>query len=199
MTSPETKTRYDYAAARRAMIDSQLRPSGVNATRVLSRMNAIAREDYVPDNARGIAYMDRSVPLGDGKFLPPPLFHGMMLEEARPLASDTVCIVSKAGDYLADLIRPLVAHVEIVSLQEALEGQTSACSLLLIDGAVEHVPDRLAQQVQQDGRAVLGIVQDGVTRLGRARKAGDALPIMPLMEMGIPRLPEFDKPKGWQF
>ena len=53
-----------YALARKAMIDSQLRPSGVNAHFVLRRMGAVAREDFVPPHARGIAYMDRAVPLG---------------------------------------------------------------------------------------------------------------------------------------
>ena len=43
-----TTTRPDYAAARKAMIDSQLRTSGVNDTFVLERMGTLPREDFVP-------------------------------------------------------------------------------------------------------------------------------------------------------
>jgi protein-L-isoaspartate(D-aspartate) O-methyltransferase len=39
--------------ARRAMIDSQLRTSGVNAEPVLRRMAEVARERFVPERARG--------------------------------------------------------------------------------------------------------------------------------------------------
>ena len=50
MTMTLTSTRPDYAAARKAMIDSQLRTSGVNETFVLDRMKAVPREDFVPEN-----------------------------------------------------------------------------------------------------------------------------------------------------
>ena len=57
MTMTLTSTRPDYAAARKAMIDSQLRTSGVNETFVLDRMKAVPREDFVPESAKATAYM----------------------------------------------------------------------------------------------------------------------------------------------
>jgi len=56
----------DISAARKTMIDSQLRASGVNEPFVIARMSAVAREDFVPRSAKTIAYMDRAVPLGEG-------------------------------------------------------------------------------------------------------------------------------------
>ena len=82
-----TKTRPDYAAARKAMIDSQLRTSGVNEAFVLERMGAVPREDFVPEGAKGTAYMDRAIRLAEGGYLPAPLFHGAMLAEAHPALS----------------------------------------------------------------------------------------------------------------
>jgi protein-L-isoaspartate(D-aspartate) O-methyltransferase len=52
----------DFAAARRAMIDSQLRVSGVTAGFVLARMAAVPREDFVPAAVRGQADADRATP-----------------------------------------------------------------------------------------------------------------------------------------
>jgi len=54
-------------SARRAMIDSQLRTSGVNAEPVLRRMAEVARERFVPETARGFAYIDRAIALGNGR------------------------------------------------------------------------------------------------------------------------------------
>ena len=198
----DTQSRHHHAAARQAMIDSQLRPSGVNDTIVLRRMAAVPREAFVPERLRGAAYMDRSVPLSDGKFLAPPLFHGMMLELARPQPGDVALIVSGAPDYLAELIRPLVAQTHVLGADEAARetGEVPpACSLLLIDGAVEQVPETLVRSLGEDGRAVIGMVRDGVTCLATGRRSGDALALLPHSEMGIPRLTQFDIPVAWQF
>jgi protein-L-isoaspartate(D-aspartate) O-methyltransferase len=42
----------DFAAARRAMIDSQLRPQGVSDPAVLAAMASVPREEYVPEALR---------------------------------------------------------------------------------------------------------------------------------------------------
>src|SRR3546814_16821837 len=75
------------------MIDSQLRTSGVNEEFVLARMAAVPREDFVPAEARSVAYIDRAIALGEGRFLAAPLFHGRMLALARPTTDDKALIV----------------------------------------------------------------------------------------------------------
>ena len=195
-----TQTLPDYAAARKAMIDSQLRTSGVNEAFVLERMGTVPREDFVPEQARSSAYVDRAVRLGEGRVLPAPLVHGMMLAEARPVTGDTVLIVDGGSGYLAALIEPLVGSVKSVTPDEALAGEIEGSySLVLVDGAIEHVPAALAERVADGGRIVTGMVDRGVTRLATGRKAGGALALLPLAELGIPRLGQFDKPASWSF
>ena len=191
----------DFAAARRAMIDGQLRTSGVNERFVLDRMGAVAREDFVPEQARGIAYMDRAIRLPDGGFLPAPVFHGKMLEEARPRIADRVLIVDGGSGYLAELVRPLVTSVEAISPTQGAQGEVKleAADLLLIDGAIEQLPPELVKLVVEDGRVVTGLVERGVTRLATGRKTGQSLSLLPLAEMGIPRLGQFDRPASWSF
>lgn len=191
----------DFSAARRAMIDGQLRTSGVNERFVLERMGAVAREDFVPEAARGTAYMDRAIRLPDGGFLPAPVFHGAMLEEARPRLTDRVLIVDGGSGYLAELIRPLVASVEMISATDGAQGKASlaAADLLLVDGAIEQLPADLAKRIVEDGRVVTGLIERGVTRLATGRKIGQSLSLLPLAEMGIPRLGQFDRPASWSF
>ena len=194
-----TQTRPDYAAARKAMIDSQLRTSGVNEPFVLERMGAVAREDYVPESAKGTAYMDRAIRLGDGGSLPAPLFHGAMLAEARPTSDDKVLVVDGGSGYLTALVEPLVASVKTISPSEALDATKGDYSLVLVDGAIEHVPTNMAKLVAEGGRIVTGLVERGVTRLATGRKSGKALALLPLAEMGVPRMGAFDKPESWSF
>ena len=196
-----TTTTDRFQAARSAMIDSQLRTSGVNESFVLERMGAVPREDFVPESARGTAYMDRAVRLPDGGFLPAPLFHGLMLAEARPTKQDKVIVVDGGSGYLAELVRPLVASVETVSSEAGAEGKakTKEANLLLIDGAIEQLPAKLAKRIAEGGRVVTGLVERGVTRIATGRASGGAVALLPLAETGVPRLSAFDQDAGWSF
>ena len=195
-----TTTRPDYAAARKAMIDSQLRTSGVNDAFVLERMKAVPREDFVPEGARATAYMDRAIRLEGGGFLPAPLFHGAMLAEARPEATDRVLVIDAGSGYLPALLSPLSATVDVITPEDAANGSKQGdYTLILVDGAIEHVPDSLTKLVAEGGRIVTGMVERGVTRLATGRKSGKALALLPLAEMGIPRLGAFDRPQSWSF
>jgi protein-L-isoaspartate(D-aspartate) O-methyltransferase len=186
--------------ARRAMIDSQLRTSGVSADFVLRRMAAVPRESFVPAAAREFAYIDRAVALGDGRFLAAPVVHGMMLQEARPTAHDRVLLVDGGSGYLAELLRPLVGALDVVAPDAAnAKARQGDYTLLVIDGAVEQVPDALTRRLTADARAVAGLVEDGVTRLAVGRKTGNGIAFLPVAELGIPVLPEFAKPKAWSF
>lgn len=195
-----TQTRPDFAAARKAMIDSQLRTSGVNETFVLERMGIVPREDYVPETARGTAYMDRAIRLENGGFLPAPLFHGAMLAEAQPVLADHVLVIDAGSGYLPALIEPLVGKIDVLAPDAlATAQQAGTYSLILVDGAVEEMPAAFAALLAENGRIVTGLVERGVTRLATGRKSGSSIALLPLAEMGVPRLGAFDKPESWSF
>jgi len=183
------------------MVDSQLRPSGVNSRDILERMLAVPREDFVPADARAFAYMDRAVPLGDGRFLASAEFHGLMLQEAAPRFADSALVVDGGSGYLPELLRPMVGTLAVVTPAQAArgEGAQGPFSLLLVDGAVEQVPQALAALLAADGRAITGLLADGVTRLAAGRRAGAAIALLPLAELGIPVLADFTRPKAWSF
>jgi protein-L-isoaspartate(D-aspartate) O-methyltransferase len=190
----------DFEAARRAMIDSQLRTSGVNEPWVLARLAAVPREDFVPATARQVAYTDRAVPLGDGRMLAAPLVHARMLAEARPTANDRALVVDGGSGYLPALMEGLAGSLDIVTPDEAVKGaRRGDFTLLLVDGAAELIPPALVKRLADDARVVTGVVTEGVTRLAVGRKVADAVSLLPLAEIGIPRLPAFDKPKAWTF
>ena len=192
----------DNSAARRAMIDSQLRVSGVNDERVLAAMAAIAREDYLPAAARGHAYIDRSIALGHGQALPAPLVQGLMLSEALPAVGERVLVISGGSTYLAALVEAMGALVDSFNAGDigtVRSGQQQPYDLLLIDGAIEQLPAELCAALVEGGRVVTGLVLRGVTRLASGRKLGGAVQLLPLAEVGIPVLGQFARTKSWSF
>ncbi len=189
----------DSAAARKAMIDSQLRPSGVNDEWLLAVMGSLPREDFVPQAARGHAYIDRALPLGEGRSLPAPLVHGRMLVEAAPRHGDRALVISCGSDYLPALLRAAVADVTVVPAAQAADLAGGPFDLILIDGAIGHLPDAVAAALAEGGRIVTGLVQRGVTRLAAGRKVAGQVALVTLADMGIPALPEFTAPTSWSF
>ncbi|MDN3646870.1 protein-L-isoaspartate O-methyltransferase [Pontixanthobacter aestiaquae] len=202
MTLTKTKPDSDiYAAARRAMVDSQLRTSGVNDEFVLARMLAVPREDHVPESARGTAYIDRAITLDNGRRIGAPLFYGMVLAEAQPRSDDTVLVVDAGSGYLPALLKPLVSAIDVITPEEAVAttSKRKTYSLIVIDGAVESVPATLAKRMADGGRIVTGLAAKSVTKLAVGRKSTSDVALLPLAELGIPRLAEFDTPEGWSF
>jgi protein-L-isoaspartate(D-aspartate) O-methyltransferase len=199
MTLTENRPAAASEAARRAMIDSQLRTSGVNEPWVLGAMARVAREDFVPESAKAAAYIDRAVPLGNGRFLAAPLVQGLMLTEARPGVQDTALLVGDGKGYLAALLGPLVGSLDAVDPAAAAKRKKGSYSLIVIDGAIEQLPTTLAAQLAEGGRIVTGLVLRGVTRLAAGRKMAGEVTLLPLAEIGIPVLPEFAAPKRWSF
>jgi protein-L-isoaspartate(D-aspartate) O-methyltransferase len=206
----------DFAALRSAMVDSQLRTSDVNDMRVVAAMAHVPREAFVPEARKASAYIDRSIPLGNGRALNPPLATGRLLTTASIEPGDKVLLIGGATGYTAAVLAAMGAQVTAVE-QDALgvsetpgvalvNGPLAAGSsagapydVLLIDGAIEAVPPALLDQVADGGRIVTGIAESGVTRLQSGRKVGNSAGFVSLFDMEMVALPGFEKPRVFAF
>jgi protein-L-isoaspartate(D-aspartate) O-methyltransferase len=196
----EKASQADTRIARRAMIDSQLRTSGVNEEYVLARMLAVPREDFLPAAKAAQAYVDRAVMLGEAGHLAAPLFYGKLLLEAAPAPKDRVLVVSGGTGYLAALLRPLVATVTEMSAADAATLQGAGeYDLIVIDGAIEQLPQGLAAALADNGRIVTGLVLRQVTRLAVGRRIAGQVNLVAVEDLGIPALAAFAAPRRWTF
>ena len=79
-----------YAAARKFMVDGQLRPNKVTDPLVLAAMARLEREAFVPAAAQARAYADEAVPLAPGRLLcPAARARPPLSSPAPPLQSTT--------------------------------------------------------------------------------------------------------------
>lgn len=184
--------------ARRAMVDSQLRVSGVNDQAILAAFLAVPREDFVPEARRPVAYADRAVALGDGAVLSPALTYGQMLTAAQPAEGESVLVIGNPGGYLAALAGKLADKVTLVSASGDW-AKSGEHALVLVDGAIEDVPAALAAVLANDGRLVTGVVERGVTRLALGRKVAGALAMTVLAEADFAPLAVFSAKPKWSF
>jgi protein-L-isoaspartate(D-aspartate) O-methyltransferase len=187
----------DFAAARRAMIDSQLRPQGVTDPAVLAAMAAVPREEFVPESARAIAYSDRPIELGKGAALMPPAALARLLTELQPRPGERALVVGAGNGYAAAVLRHLGLDTDTAA------GTTShakaAYDIVLIDGAVEAVPQPIIDSLAPGGRLGAAIAENGVTRLAIGKVAGGVLGLRRFADVHVPLLPGFARPRAFTF
>lgn len=193
-----TEDRIDFAAARRAMIDSQLRVSGVNDPAVLAAFAGVPREDFVPVGLRAVAYIDRAVPLANGAVLAPALTHGQMLTAAEPLVSDRVLVIGEAPGYLAALAAAIAVSVTAATPDQDCAAR-APYSLVLIDGAIEVVPEGLSPLLADGARVVTGWIERGVARLAIGRRVAGELAFTTLAEADFAPIRAYAAPRRWSF
>ena len=208
----------DYAAARQAMVDSQLRPQGVNDPLVVAAMAKVPRELFVPEEHRALAYLDRSVPLGADRKLSPPEATGLLLTAIAPRPGQKALVVGAATGYSAALLADIGLDVVAVESEAAFVGTAASHGLtivngpleaghakggpydvILVDGAIEHLPETLIEQLRDGGTIGYAAIDRGITRLTIGRKAGGALGVRAIADSGVSPLPGFSRPRAFTF
>ena len=208
----------DFAATRLAMVESQLRPQGVTDRAVLDAMGSVARERFVADEVRAFAYADRAVPLGDGRFLPAPGALGQLLTQMMPQPGQRALVVGAATGYSAAVLAAMGLDVLAIESAPALAARARAAGVdiieaplengwrkgapydqVLIDGAVEFIPEAIIEQLAEGGRLGAALVDRGITRLIVGRKAGIAFGFLSIGDAGVPVLPGFAHPPAFTF
>ena len=221
MNEGEGGVGFDWATARHKMVESQLRPVGVSDLRLLARFARVERERYVPAEVGALAYADAPVPLGGGRAMNPPMATALLIQAGEPRLADRAMLIGAGTGYAAAILAPLVGTLvtlddgSIASPPGATDDGTVAeritgplteghaagapYDLIVIDGAVDAVPDAIVAQMAPGGRLVTGLFENGVGRLCAGRRAGDTLSLRALMEATVVRLPSFASPRAFVF
>jgi protein-L-isoaspartate(D-aspartate) O-methyltransferase len=208
----------DFAAAREAMIDSQLRPQGVTDRAVLEAMARIEREKFLPSHTRPLAYVDRAVAIADGRFLAAPAVLGQLLTQMTPKRGQRALVVGAGTGYSSAILGALGLDVTAIEcdpglvaaardlgleiIEAPLDGglaKNAPYDQILIDGAVEYIPDIIVDQLADGGRLGTAVIDRGITRLVVGRKAGGAFGTLSIGDAGVPPLPGFSRPKAFTF
>ncbi|HEX8526090.1 protein-L-isoaspartate O-methyltransferase family protein [Allosphingosinicella sp.] len=213
---------YEFEQMRRAMVASQLRTTGVADARVLAAAGAVDRERFVPRERAAMAYADAIVPLGGGRELSPPMATARLLSEAGPRGHERAMVIGAATGYSAALLDRLAGSVVAVEEDPGLaafaraalagtsvevvegplvEGHQAGApyDLILIDGAVEFVPEAIVGQLAEGGKLASALVERGVTRLALGRRIAGGFGMTVFADSAAAILPEFAKPRTFSF
>ncbi|MCA8928236.1 MAG: protein-L-isoaspartate O-methyltransferase [Alphaproteobacteria bacterium] len=216
----------DFVLARRNMVENQLRTNKVSDPRVIDAMATVPREAFAPSGRRSVAYIDEPLPLGGGRWLPPPMIAGRMYQLAALGPGDLVLLVGAGTGYGAAILGKLASAVVALeedeamaqSAEQALGGveadnvvvahgalaagwpKQAPYDAIVFEGSVEHVPDAILQQLAPNGRLVVAIAgPTGVPVLTVMRKAGDTVAADRVCDANVPLLPGFERAQEFVF
>jgi protein-L-isoaspartate(D-aspartate) O-methyltransferase len=218
-----TQAATHFDAMRQAMVTSQLRTTAVDDARLVAVMARVPRERFLPPALRDLAYRDTAIPLGRGRALNLPMATGRLLTQAYLRADDRVLLIGAATGYAAALLHPLVREVVAVEIEAELlriaraalgdhanvrlvEGSLAAgCpdaapfDVIVVDGAVEQLPEALTDQLGIGGRIVTGLVDRGVTRLASGKRSERGFGLADFADADCVVLPGFARPRAFTF
>jgi protein-L-isoaspartate(D-aspartate) O-methyltransferase len=99
------------AAARRAMIEAQIRKRGVSSPRVLEAMGAVPRDEFVPEQFRADAHADKPLPIGEGQTISQPFMVAAMTAALELTGGERVLEIGTGSGYQAAVLALLAREV----------------------------------------------------------------------------------------
>jgi len=214
-----------FAQARTMMVDSQLRPNRVNDARLLGIFSSLPREIFLPADMAARAYTDENIRLPNGRAMLAPMVVARMIQDAGVQPGEKVLVVGSGTGYGAAALAKIGADVTALEQDSGLI-QISRLALaqlassvtqvvgplaagwaakapydaIIIEGAVDLVPEALVSQLAANGRIVL--IRHDNDRVGSAavgtRSAG-GVSFVPKFDCSAPLLPGLAREAAFVF
>lgn len=215
----------DYAAAREAMVEGQVRANDVPDRDLQAAMRTIPRELFAPKSARALAYSDLETPLADGRVMMAPRDFAKLTYalDVRPehAVLDVACGRGYSSAVLArlaegvvglepdpdlaakatDLLAKVGADNAVVVTGDPASGvpKQGPFDVIFVNGAVEVVPDAWLEQLSDGGRLGV-IVREGP--IGKARiytRHDGAVGERTVFDSGASLLPGLRQARAFEF
>jgi protein-L-isoaspartate(D-aspartate) O-methyltransferase len=216
---------FNTVAARRMMVDGQVRTAGITDLDLIAAMLAVPRERFVPQPLVEQAYRDGDIAIGDGRVLLKPMVLAKLIQAARVKRDDHVLDVGCGTGYSAAVLARLAGAVVALEENEALALQAKEAlaatsgsrvtvaigpltagwpaaapyDVILLNGATEVVPETLGRQLKPDGRlaCIFGRGPTGKAMIYRVIEG--QLVGRPVFDAAAPVLPGFVAPPAFVF
>ena len=213
----------DYATRRTMMVDTQIRPSDVTKFPIISAMLSVPRENFVPRDKREAAYMGDNIDLGGNRTILDPRTFAKMLDALDIQPTDFVLDIGMGLGYSAAVLSQLgeaVVAVEddqtrfdeasealgdfgadnvIPHLGDLAEGaaEHGPYDVILIQGAVEHVPDTVLAQLKDGGKIACLFAEGALGTVKIGYKLDERMDWRASFNAGAPTLDGFQRHRAF--
>lgn len=184
----------DYADERDSLVDSLVERGYVETDAVERAMRTVPREEFVPEDARGRAYQDAPLSIGEGQTISAPHMVAMITERLDATPGDKTLEIGTGRGYHAAVVAEVVGAENVYTVErqpklarEARDNLPDGVTVVTGDGskglpahapydrvyltcAAPEIPSFIDEQLRDGGRAVLPAERAGVQRLVTVEK-----------------------------
>jgi protein-L-isoaspartate(D-aspartate) O-methyltransferase len=173
----------NYERERRMMVVRQLEHRGISDKRVLRAMSEVPRHEFVPNEARSVAYGDHPLSIGFGQTISQPYIVAFMAERLVLEPADRLLEVGTGSGYQAAVLSRLVKQIFSIEIVDELIVRAT-CDLkrleyqnilvkkgdgydgwpefapfdaITVAAALDHIPQPLIDQLREGGRMVIPV------------------------------------------
>ncbi len=142
-------------AARRQMIDQQVRTWDVLDPRVLEALAAVPRENFVPEAYRGVAFADTQIPIGHGQLMLKPALEGRILQALAPLRGERTLEIGTGSGFFAACLAHLAGAVDSIEIHADL---AAGAARVIAEQGIARVSIETGDAFQRDFNAAYEVV-----------------------------------------
>ncbi|MBU1853622.1 MAG: protein-L-isoaspartate(D-aspartate) O-methyltransferase [Candidatus Omnitrophica bacterium] len=169
------------------MVQLQIQRRGVSDERVLDAMLKVERHLFVPRTFAAFAYLDQPLPIGKGQTISQPYIVALMTELAKVKPDDKVLEIGTGSGYQAAVLAELSNQVYTIELIPELAARAETLlnnlgytnikvkqgdgylgwpeyapfDIIIVTCAPIGIPDKLIEQLSEEGRIVIPVGEEG--------------------------------------
>lgn len=173
----------DFRAARKAMVENQIRARGIRDPRVLNALLKTPRHLFVPPGQEAQAYGDTPLPIGEDQTISQPYIVAFMTEALHLAPGDKVLEIGTGSGYQAAVLSELAGDVYTIERIETLAAdaaerlrrlgyanvhtrwgdgyagwpEAAPFDVIMVTAAAPEVPAALKEQLAEGGRLIVPV------------------------------------------
>ena len=207
------------------MIEGQIKPIGGMKKNILEAFSSINRDDFVPPNLKENSFSEKNLFLKRNRFVLKANLIAKIISALNISNEENVLVIGSSTGYSSAIISRLAETV--ISIEEDKEllnfseeavkkngidnivfinnAMIDGCSeqgpfnAIIIEGSIDEVPMKILNQLEQGGRLIAMINDNGISNVIEYQKKNNTFTERFLFSCSAPKLKSFDKRKSFSF
>ena len=207
------------------MVNGQIKPINGMTEKLVSIFNSLNREIFMPEEFKEIAYVEKNLALSNHRVILKPELVAKIAMHINLKENENVLLLGSTSGYLAAVLSltaetvivveeddSFIRSSEIATKENNLNNviyinksisngciEQSPFNAIIIEGAVDHVPQKLLNQLENGGRLIAILSENGLCNAKMFTRKEAMFYAKQLFSCSLPVLPSFKEKNIFSF
>ena len=207
------------------MVNGQIKPINGMNEKLVSIFNSLNREDFMPEEFKESAYIEKNLALSNHRVILKPELVAKIAMHIDLKEDENILILGSTTGYLTAILSLIAETVIVVEEDDSFiksseiaikehnlnnviyinKSISSGCieqspfNAIIIEGAVDHVPQKLLNQLENGGRLIAILSENGLCNAKMFTRKETMFHTEQLFPCSLPVLPSFKEKNIFSF